>query len=220
MGNKKIIQSCILIFILLITGFLAYKTPVSVEAQKTKDLKTLLGPVEGYVTTYESPLDKDILRFLELDDYTSINYKKAGASIGLYIGYYNSLDKVSAAHSPLICFPGQGWAVDQPLVRRLNVGDHSINYAEMVATLEGTQELVLYWYQAHESTSAAAFQNKINAMINRVSKNEQEHAFVRVTVPFVLSEKEKARQVAIKFIQAFYPKFLSYINDKGTKIGK
>ncbi len=213
MGNKKVIQSILLIGILLIVSFFAYRTPGSADIKKKNDLKTIFGPVEGYEMSYRSPLDEDIYRFLELDDYTSINYTKDGASINLYIGYYNSLDKVSAAHSPLVCFPGQGWTIDQPTIHRLEINGHGIHYAQMVATLEGIQELVLYWYQAYEDTAPAVFRNKINAMVNMMTGGKQEHAFVRVTVPFTQTNEENARKTAIKFIQAFYPAFLTYIND-------
>ncbi len=208
MGNKKVTQSFILIAILLIASFFVYNTPESVEVKKNIDLKTVFGPIEGYDITYRSPLDEDIFTFLELDDYTSINYAKDGTSINLYIGYYNSLEKVSAAHSPLVCFPGQGWTIDQPSIHRLEISGHTIHYAEMVATLEGRQELVLYWYQADVTTSPEVFRNKINAMINMMFGKKQEHAFVRVTVPFTQTNEENARKAAIKFIQAFYPIFL------------
>jgi len=217
LGRKKTIQLTVLIVVLLITGFLVYKTfdPVdSVDVTKSRDLQTVFGAVEGYRVTYKSPLDDDVYRFLELDDYTSVGYGKDGASVGLYIGYYYSLDKVSAAHSPLVCFPGQGWAIDKPSLHSLKVGEHTINYAEMVASLEGRQELVLYWYQAHETTATDVYRNKINAMINKLTGQQQEHAFVRVSVSFGDTDKENARQAGIKFIRAFYPAFLSYINDK------
>ncbi len=212
MRNKKVTQSIILVVLLLITFFLANITPETVETNKRIDLKKVLGPIEGYEITSRSPLDEDTTRFLELDDYTSIGYKKDNANIGLYIGYYFSLDKVSAAHSPLVCFPGQGWAISQPLEGSLEVDGQTIHYSEMVATLEGNKELVLFWYQAYEKTAPATFRNKINAMINMLTGKKQEHAFVRVTVPFIDSEEAQARQEAMKFIQAFYPTFLSYIN--------
>ncbi|OGR16838.1 MAG: EpsI family protein, partial [Desulfobacterales bacterium GWB2_56_26] len=112
----------------------------------------MLGPVPGYQITGTLALDPTTVSYLELDDYTQGGYKKDGSAINLYIGYYFTSDKVSAAHSPLVCFPGQGWTLTDPDTRQLQVGRHLINYAEMTATLEHHKELVLFWYQAHDKT--------------------------------------------------------------------
>lgn len=214
MGSKKERQAIILIVLLAITGLLVYRTSDSIGVTKSRDLKTVFGPVAGYGITYQSPLDEQVYRFLDLDDYTSIGYEKDRAPVGLYIGYYFTPDKVSAAHSPLVCFPGQGWAIDQPVMRRLEVEGHTIHYAEMVARLEDKKELIMYWYQAGESTAPEVYKNKMNAMINKLTGKSQEHAFVRVSVPLTHTTLEQARATGQSFIEAFYPTFLSYINDK------
>ena len=215
MGRKKTVQLIVLIVVLLMTGLLAYKTFIPAELPdvvKPRDLQTFFGPVDGYKIIYKSPLEQDIYKFLELDDYTSVGYANDKGTVSLYIGYYYSLDKVSAAHSPLVCFPGQGWGIDTPSMHSLKVGDHTINYAEIVATLGGRHELVMYWYQAYETTATDVYRNKINAMINKLTKKQQEHAFVRVSVPFGGTDKETARQEGIKFIKAFYPVFMGYVD--------
>jgi EpsI family protein len=214
LGSKKEIQVIILILLLAVAGFLVHRTSNSVPAAKSRDLKSVLGPVPGYRIAALSPLDEQVYRFLDLDDYTSINYEKDGAPVGLYIGYYFTPDKVSAAHSPLVCFPGQGWIIDQPVMRRLEVGGHVIHYAEMVARLEERTELILFWYQAGETTAPEVYKNKMNAMINKFTGKSQEHAFVRVSAPMTNATLEQARARGQSFIEAFYPIFLSYINDK------
>lgn len=216
MGSKKETQAIILIVLLAITGFLVYKNPDSITVTKSRDLKAVFGPVPGYGITYQSPMEEQVYRFLDLDDYTSIGYEKNHVPVGLYIGYYFTLDKVSAAHSPLACFPGQGWMIDQPVMRRLEVGGHTIRFAEMVARLEDRKELILYWYQAGESTAPEVYKNKMNAMVNKFTGKSQEHAFVRVSVPFAHTTVEQARATGQSFIEAFYPTFLSYINDKSA----
>ncbi|MDD2465151.1 MAG: EpsI family protein [Desulfobulbus sp.] len=216
MGSKKETQAIILIVLLAITGFLVYRTADSLPVTKSRDLKTVFGPVAGYEISYRSPLEEQVYRFLDLDDYTSIGYEKDHAPVGLYIGYYFTPDKVPAAHSPLVCFPGQGWIIDQPVMRRLEVGGHTIHYAEMVARLDDRKELILYWYQAGESTAPEVYKNKMNAMINKFTGKSQEHAFVRVSVPFNNITIEQARVTGQSFIEAFYPMFLSYINDKSS----
>jgi len=107
-GNGKEKQLTILAVLLLLTGVLAYWSTDSVKVVKPADLQATFGPVPGYKAVEFSPLDAQTFSFLDLDDYTQTRYGKDGKSVSLYIGYYFSLDKVSAAHSPLVCFPGQG----------------------------------------------------------------------------------------------------------------
>ena len=214
MGNKKQARLIVLVLLLAVAAFLVHggrETPATTH--KSRDLQTVFGPIPGYSLAYQSPLAEDIYRFLDLDDYTSVGYAQEGAvaPVGLYIGYYFSLDKVSAAHSPLVCFPGQGWTLDQPQKRRLDIGGHVINLEEMVVRLENRQELILYWYQAGETTAPEVYRNKFNAVLNKMNGKSQEHAFVRVSVPFIGDTADQARAAGEQFIATFYPVFLAYI---------
>ena len=212
MGNGKEKQLISLIGLLLLTAILAYWSTNTIKVTKPVSLQTVLGPVKGYNILQTSPLDDHVISFLELDDYTQTRYEKDGRAIDLYIGYYFSLDKISAAHSPLICFPGQGWTVSQPTEYRITVNQNEIHYAEIIASMEERQELVMYWYQAHEKTVPEAYKNKLNALLNKVTGKKQEHAFIRMSVPIGKSGPEEARNVGKNFIAAFYPVFLTYVN--------
>ena len=214
MGSKREARLIVLGLLLAATALLVHMGQGSVvTTTKSRNLQTVFGPVPGYSLAYQSPLAEDIYRFLDLDDYTSVGYAQEGvaAPVGLYIGYYFSLDKVSAAHSPLVCFPGQGWTLDQPKKRRLDIGGHVINLEEMVVRLENRQELILYWYQAGETTAPEVYRNQFNAVLNKMNSRGQEHAFVRVSVPFTGDTAGQARAAGEQFIAAFYPIFLAYI---------
>ena len=214
MGSKKQTRLIVLGLLLAATALLVHMGQGSaVTITKSRNLQTVFGPVPGYTIAYQSPLAEDIYRFLDLDDYTSVGYSQEGADapVGLYIGYYFSIDKVSAAHSPLVCFPGQGWTLDQPKKRRLYIGGHVINLEEMVVRLENRQELILYWYQAGETTAPEVYRNKFNAVLNKMNGKSQEHAFVRVSVPFTGDTADQARAAGEQFIASFYPVFLAYI---------
>jgi EpsI family protein len=78
--------------------------------------------------------------------------------------------------------------------------------------MEERQELVMYWYQAHEKTVPEAYKNKLNALLNKLTGKKQEHAFIRISVPIGKSGPEEAGNVGKNFIAAFYPVFLTYVN--------
>ena len=212
MGNKKQKKIAVLIVLCLLAGIFVYRQAETQKVAKPVSLQALLGPVPGYQASPNIPLDEATYTFLDLDDYTQSNYQKDGRSIDLYIGYYFTLDKVSAAHSPLVCFPGQGWTLTTPQQQHLQIGKQIINYEEMIATLEQHKQLVLYWYQAHEKTVTQIYRNKLNALLNQITGDKQEHAFVRVSIPIGESGVEEARTIGQDFIKAFYPVFLTYVN--------
>ena len=202
----------VLIVLLAVTVYMVYRPSETVERTKPYGLRAILGPVQGYRLIGNTLLDEKVSTFLDLDDYTQSSYQGTDHQIGLYIGYYYSLEKVSAAHSPLVCFPGQGWKLEQKTNRHLQVGSHKIKYAEMIAESGGYRQLVMYWYQAHEKTEPEIYRNKINAVFNKVTGIKGEHAFVRVTVPILEGGEKRAGEYGRSFIKAFYPSFLDYIN--------
>jgi EpsI family protein len=212
MGNKKEKQLITLSVLLLLASVLVYWTTNPVKVTKPVGLQAALGPVSGYTALKARPLDDQTFSFLDLDDYTQTRYAQNGQTVDLYIGYYFSLDKVSAAHSPLVCFPGQGWTISEPTMRRLTINQHEIHYAEIIASMEEHRELVIYWYQAHEKTVPEAYKNKLNALANKITGKKQEHAFVRVSVPVGNAGQEEAEKIGRDFITAFYPTFLTYVN--------
>ena len=214
MGSMKRLHLAVLCSMLAITCLFVYRSSVSSHSAKEIELQQVFGPVAGYRMIGSQQLEDPIVSFLELDDYVMTTYRKSELPITLYIGYYYTLDKVSAAHSPLVCFPGQGWTIDRPEKRSLMVGNHTVNYAEIKASLEGHRELVLYWYQADDDTAPEVYYNKVNAALNKLSGGSSEHAFVRISVPFGQGiTKEQARLEGLEFIAEFYPSFLSFINN-------
>jgi EpsI family protein len=217
MGNKKEHYLIPLFVLLAVAAFWAYRPGVAKEVIKPQLLDQALAGVGGsgpYRFARTLPLDEPTINFLDLDDYTQMVFEHAGVPVNLFIGYYYSLEKISAAHSPLVCFPGQGWTITAPTEHHLAVGEHRIHYAETIASLGEHQELVLFWYQADKNTIPQAYRNKLHAMYNKLTNGREEHAFVRVTVPVLESGLDQARSTAEQFITVFYPRFLEYVNNE------
>jgi EpsI family protein len=157
-------------------------------------------------------LEGEFSDMLKLDDYVFANFAGENQDVNLYIGYYYTAAKAYAAHSPLVCYPSQGWQIDtHPKRSELAVGPHKIHYEEIVTSHGDQRELVLYWYQARLFTNTRTYQNKISMGYNKLVDNDQQHGFVRVSVPFKDDPYEKVKKAATDFIQAFYPHFVTYI---------
>ncbi len=212
MGNKKEIKLIVLIVVLLVTCFGAYSTSTPEKIIRKATLKQTVGPLQDYPAFEDITLEPQMITMLDLDEHIFRNYHGAGGNVNLYVGYYFTTDKAYAPHSPLACFPSQGWKITDPVKQHLAVGGQTLSYVELVASIHGQNELILYWYQAGDKTTASVTRNKYNALWNKVMHKRDEHAFVRVSVPFAdEAGKEAAKKTAHHFIQSFYPVFIKYM---------
>ncbi|PIE64709.1 MAG: EpsI family protein [Desulfobacterales bacterium] len=209
--NQKTKAYIILTSLLLLAAVAIHFSAESHVTPKQLHLVETFSHLDGYKTLQIETLTPEIHDFLALDDYVSITYQGKEGPITLYIGYYFSSDKISAAHSPLVCFPGQGWKIDFPEKKILHSGKHIITYEEFIAGLLERKELVMYWYQAYDTTTPVVYKNKIKVLLNKLTNGKQEHAFVRVTIPLNNITREEARRQGHLFIKAFYPRLLEYV---------
>ncbi len=213
MGNAKNKQLIFLVVILLVTSLLIYRNKDHLVAGKSIPLTEVLQLVEGYDALETVPAADWLVELLELDDTTQIKYEKNGTVLDLYVGYYFSIEKLSAAHSPLVCMPGQGWQLNKLVEKTALLSNHELNYAEVVAGHGEEQMLVMYWFQAYDKTSPNMSLNIYNALFNVFERKPSEHSFIRVLVPIKNMDKERAHSIGMEFITAFYPVFLSYVKD-------
>jgi EpsI family protein len=179
---------------------------------KETPLKSYFTQLKGYETDRVIDLSTHHVTMLKLDDYIFVNYKGPKGNPNLYIGYYYSANKAFASHSPLVCYPSQGWMIDtRPRRRSLQVGPHTIEYEEITTSFGDMKELVLYWYQAGLQTNTQVYKNKIDMGYNKLMNDDEQHGFVRVAIPLE-GTYEESEIVATDFIKAFYPRFINYIS--------
>lgn len=202
--------------IFLITCVFVYKQQNVVTLNKTP-LKQYLSTINNYKLHRHNVLTDNILGMLDLDDYFYADYLGPDGFVNLYIGYYYSANKAYAAHSPLVCYPSQGWKIEQEQPgRSMIVGDYRIDYDEITTSLAEQKELVMFWYQAHEETNTGIVKNKIDMGYNKLMQNGEEHGFIRVSIPLKDADYTTAKQSGINFIKAFYPHLMEFVNNKVT----
>ena len=212
MGNKFEFKLSVLIALFLVTCVLVYWNAESAVVEKKPAMWPFLMQVEGYKIPRQANLPEDAVKMLKLDDYTFADYDGPNGRINLYIGYYLTAGKAYASHSPLVCYPSQGWKIKkEPVVQSMTVGPNRINYEEIITSYGKQTELVLYWYQSRLLTSTHMYINKLEMAYNKLAFNNQQHAFVRVAVPIGNGSYKEAKNAAVDFIRAFYPNFIKFI---------
>ncbi len=201
-----------IVALMSVTSLMVYYMQRGDETVIKPPIKSFFTDIPGYTLTSIQTMEEGALAMLDLDDHVFSNYEKDGKKVNLYIGYYYTANKTYAAHSPLICYPSQGWKIGQgPLRGSLEIPPYTINYEEITTNYGEQKELVLYWYQTRFFTNNQIYQNKVDMGINKLRHDHQQHAFVRVAVPYRDNSYEQAKQTALDFTTAFFPEFIKYI---------
>jgi EpsI family protein len=214
MGTKNRLSVLVLCIVFALTAALAHGFIKPTQIRPKPPLSQFFAQIDGYEILSHPVMDDKSINMLQLDDYIFTNYRGGDGVVNLYIGYYYSSDKAYAAHSPLVCYPSQGWQIDvQPTTRTLTVGPHTIEYDEIVTSHGLERELVLYWYQARMLTNTKVYRNKIAMGYNKMMHNDEQHGFVRVSVSLREGAYETAKKAATDFIAAFYPQLIEYVSE-------
>lgn len=188
-------------------------SPSSIIAEKKRSLDEALINIDGWIKSTPQKLDGEVIEDLDLDDYTFCSYSKDTRQVSLFVGYYLSLDKIGAVHSPLVCFPGQGWLISDEEIIPLKLAADDISFMSMIVTRGQHKQLTLYWYQAFDKTSKDTFYQKIYALISKYQNRREDNAFIRVIIPMNGQTRAEALKTGIAFIADFYPLFLKYVKE-------
>jgi len=184
------------------------------EKNRTRTLSQYLRNVEGW-SSFEYPaMNMNIQDSLTTDDTLFAMYRKGDKEINVYIGYYFTSDKIGKAHSPLVCFPGQGWKMFDEKKRTLILGEKDqipLHVNSIVVRKAQDQQLVLFWFQAYDRSVADTFSQKILASWNRIRYGNEDNAFVRVSIVFDDKDVETSLSEVSEFLEEFYPAFLRYV---------
>ena len=211
MGQTPYSKLTILIICFVILGFLVNFRSSTKEFKKKVSLSQVFRHINGWRDGHLIEFEKKIIDSLKLDDYINVNFTKGNQGLSLFIGYYWSSKKVGATHSPLVCFPGQGWTIVNSKDKTIDIEGEDLHLKSMVVTRGQRKEIVLYWFQAYNKTSPGTFLQKVFTLWSKLRYNKEDNAFVRISISVTNESMDKAYNTGIEFIEAFYPRFLNYL---------
>ena len=173
-----------LVAVLVGAGFavnwFANRSEVAADRRPLAELSTMLGDWRqrgneikfGYAT--ES--------VLKTTDYTMREYTNPeGRVANIYVGYYASQRTGATYHSPQNCLPGAGWVLTDPQRVEIVTADGRTFTANRYIIENGIyKEVMIYWYQGRGRTEASEYLDKVNTVLDSVTRRRTDAAMVRV----------------------------------------
>ncbi len=209
--RKNIIVLCALFFC---TGFISFAGFSGVKLQpKEYKLADFPYDLNGWFGV-DDPLSPKVIKELELDDFLSRTYSKGDRGVSAYVGYYYDSEKVGKLHSPLVCFPSQGWNIYGDHSSKLELdphGEFTINVRSMIVERRGSRQLVIFWYQAYDKGINRTFKQKLTVAYNKVFRHKGDSAFMGIIVTIDRDDIDNVRSAAEEFLNDFYPEFIDFV---------
>lgn len=159
---------------------------------------------------------------LDIDDWELRRYHKAsGDFVWFYMGFLNRQTSQRNHHSPQLCYPAQGWEIQQRGLHPipLPTGD-KIEINQLVLQKGVEKRVVLYWFQQGDQIVAEPKPLDMSYNIMRVARtytarltavwqgnsqpSREESVLIRVSAP-VVSRVEETLAREVDFIQSLFP---------------
>jgi EpsI family protein len=216
MDRKSYASRLIIVCLLLLaTAAATAYIPLSRSPrEKDRNLSQYLGDVGGWSSFEHAAMNLNIQDSLTTDDSLFTTYRKGDRELDVYIGYYFTSDKIGKPHSPLVCFPGQGWKMSNEKKRTLILGEKDqvpLHVNSIIVQKGQDRQLVLFWFQAYDRPCADTFSQKTAALWNKIRHGREDNAFVRVSTACDNKDAEASLSEVSEFLEVFYPAFLRYV---------
>lgn len=171
-----------------------------------------LGPWSGN----DVSIPRDALEVLGPGDFLLRVYRNQSHPepyVDLFIAYFPSQRAGDTIHSPKHCLPGAGWLpVESSRIEVPLAGRTSVPMNRYVIGKGDEQQLVLYWYYAHERAVASEYSAKFYLVADSIRMNRSDGAMIRLTTPLRHGESgEQAEQRLLSFANQISPQLDRFI---------
>ena len=173
-----------LIAVLVLSGFfinwLAARTETDADRRPLAEMSATLGEwrQKGSEIKFDAPVES----VLRTTDYTMREYLSAeGRLANLYVGYYASQRAGATYHSPQNCLPGAGWVMKDPQYIDITTSDGRTFQANRYIIQNGIyNEVMIYWYQGRGRFEPSEYRDKINTVLDSITRRRSDGSIVRV----------------------------------------
>jgi len=104
-----------------------------------------------------------------------------GKVVAIYIAYYPTMEASDMAHSPEVCYPGQGWKIMTDNDITFDLLDRKVSINRLYIEKKSNQEVVYSWWQTSNKIFADNSWYHLAQIINRVSFMDTSSIWVRIS---------------------------------------
>lgn len=158
-------------------------------------------------------MTQDTLDVLGPGDFLLRDYGNPSRNLGLnlFIAYFASQRTGDAIHSPKNCIPGSGWApIKSDRILITVPGRQPFPVNRYVIAKGDEQQLVLYWYWAHERAVASEYAAKLYLVTDSIRMRRSDGALIRLVAPIAANQDMESAQ---KLLTGFAGEVMSRIDD-------
>lgn len=202
--------------LLVLQGLLVYGSIRPEALPVSRSLAEMPKTLGAWQTMSEGVIEPEILEVLKADDLLNRTYvdKASGSGRGaeLFIAAYRTQRTGKTLHSPKNCLPGSGWT--QVSSEEITVDPGSgipISVNRYLVAHGNNQSVVLYWYQSRDRVVAGEFKAKFWVLADAIRLNRTDTALVRVIVPVVNGDADRATRTATDFVKVFFNPLRDYL---------
>ena len=164
----------------------------------------------------EDVVDQETQDVLKADDLLYRFYVDPAQSrttaVSLFVAGFRSQRNGKTPHSPKNCLPGSGWTqLSNSLYPIQLESGQTIEVNRYIVAHGEERSLVMYWYQSRNRVVADEFKAKFWVMADAVRLNRTDTALVRVVVPVIDRDEDRATKLATDFIKSFFQPLHTYL---------
>jgi EpsI family protein len=192
MDNKK--TGWIIIVLLVIaaglmkSGLLTKKPDVSrISLEK---FPYVIGEYKGVDLGYPDWLEEA----LKAEEFILRSYEdNNGNKLKLYLAYFTSR-KGTSTHNPDVCYPAQGWRIENKGKVTIDIDGKKYNLAKRYFIKGAETQTILFWYQAGDKVYSDKLRHQLMVIKNAVLKNDMQASIVRVSPISPMSDEEALKK--------------------------
>jgi len=178
--EKRVI---ILIIVVLAVFFVANSfrsSPDRPPITEAYSLPLTFGTWEGTDLVYNREL---LTSWLGTDFITFRNYENRanGHVVTLYLAYYPDLDSSDMAHSPEVCYPGQGWKITKDDDIDIMISGRRENVMRLDIHKGSEQQVVYSWWQTENRIIGENAWYHLYQILNKVARRDTSSIWVRIS---------------------------------------
>ena len=162
----------------------------------------------NWTTIQEGVVEKEVQEVLKADDTLVRSYisPQFPGNTGLFIAFFRSQRTGKAPHSPKNCLPGSGWVENEQGFTKIAIEGRAepIEVNRYVVQKGESKSLVLYWYQSRDRVVASEYSAKGYVMTDALRDNRTDSALIRVIVPVIENNIDRAMATATDFVKATF----------------